>query len=583
MSNSIQLHTVGRGLTLAVMVGALSACGGGGGGSGGSGSSAPATSANHGTVNLALTDGPGDDFNHVWVTITGIALHTSPDQVWNAGDATWQTFNLPAPVTVDLASLNNGALNNLFSGLSLPAGTYRQIRFFFAGANQALTNSAQGTLDNETPAVPLQWNDQVEYQDSTGAIHEAPLEMAYPVQGMQLLGTFEVAAGSTLNLAVDFDLEESIVPFRHDGQEAFTMRPNLRYFDLNHSGAIVGQLDPTQLCAANALPSNTCAYNLIVHAEILTSDGSRHYASHSTVVDPTTGKFVLYPLALADSTGNPLSYDVVIRGRNLQTLLVTGVPASGTPASGATLLQAAPITPTISATEYTAQFATGLAPLTAGHAIFQETLPANLQANPVPYMIRWRNTDPFTGTFFDPIPLENAPLLVAPFNAGNPLAFASVVPQEGTGGYQVAANENAYYTLGANALMTPPNSGSSQVFTPGTPTLDANVVNGSVAGSIAFSNVGNYDHAELVIARFASIITSTDVSALLATQGGAFSVANLPSGSVAAPLPGAYYYAYLRVWKAGTGMPPRIVPANGFIDLRTSNSVAGFNITANLS
>src|SRR5512143_781875 len=124
-----------------LLAGLLAGCGGGG-------SSTPAT----GTVNVALTDGPGDDYDHVWVTVKAISFHTDPNAVWSSTDATWQTTTLPAPVTLDLANLTNGALNQVFAGMKLPAGTYRQIRIFLAGFNDAPTASAV--------AAALAYNDQ---------------------------------------------------------------------------------------------------------------------------------------------------------------------------------------------------------------------------------------------------------------------------------------------------------------------------------------------------------------------------------------------------------------------------------------
>jgi hypothetical protein len=525
-------------------------------------------------MNMALTDGPSDSFNHVWVTIKSISLHTSANQVWDPLDATWKTITLPAPITIDLAQLNNGALNQTFANMQLPVGTYRQIRFFFAGTDDTLTSSAQAIHDNETTPLALQWNDQVEYVDqNSGLVSEAPLEVAYPKQGVQLVGAFSVTAGSTLNLVTDFDLDKIIVPFHHDGMQTFTMRPLLRYFDLNQAGAIAGTIDPANLCQSG-INTSSCAYNLIVHAELLSSDGTRHYATRSTMVNPATGQFVLYPLDLKDSANNTLSYDIVIRGRNMETMLVKGVTPSGTPSSGATQVQSTPISATVNATEYGAQFASALQPLTSGYAIFQQTL----ASGQVPYEVRWNNTDPYTGMFFAPFKLENAGLHVANFNSGNALSFSSVTPTEGSGSYSVATNEAAYYNVSSNVTVQPPGSGSQQTFVPPVPTLAAGLQNGSVSGNLSISNATAYDHATLVISRFANIITTQDVSSLL-SSGGSFSVTGLPAGSTSNPQLGAYYYGYLRLWKAGAHLPAKIVPIPGFIDLRTTNSVTGFNVT----
>jgi len=545
---------------------ALAGCGGGGGGSSTSGTTAAPAMA---TANVAITDAPGDDYQHVWVTISAISFHTDPDAIWDPADASWQTTTLPAPQTVDLTQLNNGTLDMLFSGLQLPPGTYRQIRLFLAGSHDALTNSAQQTHNGL--GQPLQWNDQVEYLSGASTL-ESPLEIAHPVQGIQLLGTFSLAAGGTLNLAVDFNLEESIVPFAHGALNSFTMRPVLRYFDLDQSGAIIGSVNPAALCPVS-VPAASCAYNLIVKAELLEPDGSRHYVERATNVNPTTGRFTLFPVWSRDGDGNLLAYDVLVRGRNMDTFIVQGVsaPMGGLPASGATVV---PQLNPVHSAEYTAQLAQPLAPLTSGDVLFQQTLPGTS----APYEVRWVNTDPFSGLLRIPEPLVTGTLQLAPYSA-SALSFTPVTPAEGPGSYSVAANEIAYYVLSSDSLMAAP-VGASTTFSVAAPTLVARASNGSVSGNLALANLNpSYDTCEMVIARFASAITSIDCTAMLATNGGAFSIANLPAGSASSRLAGAYYYAYVRLSDSASTAPATIAPFPGFIDLRSTNAVTGFNGT----
>jgi len=558
-------------------IAALAACGGGGGG----GSAMPA--APTGTVNVQVTDGPGDEFQHVWVTITGIAFHTDPNTTWSAADATWRTTTLPAPVTIDLTTLNNGVLNQLFSGMALPAGTYHQIRFFFDGAETALDGSALATKDSTGAA--LQWNDQVEFLDGRNgwAITQAPLEIAYPTQGIQLAGTFNVTAGSTLDLAVDFDLEHIIVPFDHGGLTYFTMRPQLHYYDMSQVGAISGTVNPAQLCqtvAAQTVASPACAFNLIVKAELLSADGSRHAVTRETLVDPVSGDFTLYPLATKDANGNAITaYDIVIRGRDMETMLVTGVPVTAGTAPGATgsaaptRLQSTALVLTLNNAEYTAQLASALSPLSSGYAVFQQTLPG---MGAVPYEIRWRNTDPFTGTFRNAIPLQGATsqLHLAPFNGGNTLSFSAVTPQEGAGAFTIADNEAAYYTLSTGSVMQPPASGSAQTFAPVVPALASGVQSGTVNVDLSFSGISADNQCELVLARFASIIDTHDCSTLLSnTTPALFSLTGVPAGAAGAAVPGAYYYAYVRLWNSAAPKQSRkLVPLPGFIDLRSTGT-----------
>ncbi|HXW65567.1 MAG TPA: DUF4382 domain-containing protein [Burkholderiaceae bacterium] len=555
---------------LAAAVGlALAACGGG------SGSSSTPT----GTVNVQVTDGPSDEFQNVWVTFTAIAFHTDPNAQWNPADATWQVIQLSSPQTINLATLNNGSLNNLFMGLNLPVGTYRQVRFLLDGPDAPLDASALATKDSNGAA--LQWNDQVEYlANGSTTLLESPLEIAYPTQGIQLVGTFDVQQNGTISLAVDFDLEHVIVPFNHDSMTYFTMRPNLQYFDMTQVGAITGTINTAKLCqtvAAAVSQTTACAYNLIVKAELLTPNGERHYVARQTTVDPLTGAFTLYPLATQDASGNPItSYDVLIRGREMETMLVTGVPVTagtsptGTDAAGPTKLPGT-VTPILNSDEYVAQFGSALSPLSSGYAIFQQTLSGG-----VPYEVRWRNTDPFTGEFRNPIALQGAtsPLQVASYKS---FTFGPQTPVEGDGGFTVADNEVAYYTLATAGVMSPVAAGATQTFAPAAPALDSGVQSGTINVTLDFSNIKVENNCELVLARFASIIDTYDCSSFLSTNGGgnsgSFALTDVPAGDSATPVPGAYYYAYVRLWETGHGKATRlIVPLDGFIDLRSTTS-----------
>ncbi len=557
---------------------ALVACGGGGGSPGVTGQPTQLT----GTMNVAITDGPSDEFQHVWVTINAISVHTDPNATWSATDATWYTTTLPMPVTLDLTALSNGVLNNLFPGIALPPGTYGQIRFFLTSAETGLTTSAMAIKDSNGAA--LQWNDQVEYLAGATPT-EAPLEIAYPVQGIQLVGNFVLARGSTLNLAVDFDLEHSIVPFRHDGMTYFTMRPTLHYYDLSQAAAIVGQVNPAALCQSVALAisqAQSCAFNLIVKAELLAADGRRNFVARETTVDPKTGNYVLYPLATQDINGNAIGiYDVVIRGRKMATMLITSVAATpGTSPSGTGAAAPAVIGTIVPvpSTEYTAQFAAPLSPLTSGYAIFQQTLPGG---GNVPYEIRWRNTDPFTGEFLNAIPLQDAATMFyfSQWNNGGSLIFTGVAPAEGAGGFTVAQNENAYYALSPDAVMAPPASGTQQTFLPGTPSLVSGVQAGSIVANLSFSAIAVDNNCEFVLVRFASIIDTYDCSSMLGTNGGmnsgSFTLTGIPAGASGASVPGAYYYAYIRLWETGHGaLTRRIVPIPGFINLIGAGSAS---------
>ena len=565
------LHWVTR-LSAVIVLGAgLVACGGGGGG---------AASGNSGSIAVAVTDGPGDDYSHVWVTVKQIAFHTDANAVWNPSDATWKVYALPTPVTVDLAALNNGQLSNMFGTLSLPTGTYRQIRFFLDGQDDALQASAQAITSNASGTPALAWNDQVEYISSTGTVSEAPLEIANAKQGIQLNGTFTITSGSTLSIVVDFDLEHDIVRFHHGSQTAFTMRPNLKYYDLSQVGAITGQVNPAALCPQNytsryATTSNSsnCGYNLIVKAEILSADGTRHVDARATTVK-SDGSFVLFPLP-----ANVSSYDVLVRGRNIPTSLITNVPVTSgtTPTSGATVIPEFAVTPALG-NEYFANLSAGVNP-TSSWILFDQSFAS--VGGGLPYEVRWGNTNPFTGVLENPEALQLGSVNIAPYQSGS-LNFTATTPTQGAGNYTVASNSTAYYNASGFSTLTSVAAAGSTTFTVANPQLNtALAVQGSVTGTISLGTTAQsaYNNGYLVFARFANIMNSEDISSSIA--GGSISYTlNLPAGSPSMTVPGAYYYAYLVLWNSAHPISTlTVVPFNGYADLRSSTTLTGFNVS----
>ncbi|HTT11891.1 MAG TPA: DUF4382 domain-containing protein [Burkholderiaceae bacterium] len=540
----------------------LTACGSGGS----SGSTSPAPM---GTVNVAVTDAPTKDFDHVWVTVSEIRFHTSIDA--NTGDPGWLKFPLTTPVTLDLAALDNGALSAVFNGLSLPAGTYQQIRLLLVADTDPLSNSAQ--------AQGLTYNDQVNWTDASNVSHLAPLEIAAPRQGISLDGTFTAATGATLNLVVDFDVGHDVVHFLHGGNDAFTLKPNLRYFDLAQAGAVTGSVDTTNLCTT---ATTGCAFNLVIKSEELSADGSHHNATRFTTIR-SDGSFTLFPLRVpAGQTST--SIDVLVRGRDMETILVRGVPvvAGTTPSSSPTQVSATPLPLTIG-TEYTANAASAVAP-TGAWVNFYQTLSSTGQAE-VPYEVRYRHLDPFTGTFFQDIPLSLGPIHVGAYVAGGSPTLAANTPVESAGGFLVFAGDLAYTRTEASSDPLVPGTGSPTLFTMPALTVDATVATAdSISGTILQATANTYDKGELVVVRMGTIVTTQPLDAVLAANGGTggtYTVANLPGGSAAKTVPGAYYYLYARVWNSGHPLLTlRRVDFNGFADLRTG-SATGINATLN--
>ena len=539
------------GLALTVL---LAACGGGGSSS----SSTPTTMA-MGQANVALADAPSLDFDHVWITVRQIDFHQLDTA--SPTDPQWLTFPLPAPVTIDLTQYANGNLAQVFSGLSLPAGTYRQIRLLVVDDEAALTASAL--------ADQLQYNDQVDYTDAAGGSHSRPLEIIGPRQGISLLGTFTVAAGAPLDLVLDFDLDDDVVRFPDplgSGLDSFTLKPNLRYFDLAHSGAIVGQVDPTRLAL-----NGGGAYNLVIKAEQLSADGSHHQVMRATTVRGD-GTFTLFPIAVAGSTQN---YDVLVRGRAMETLIVRNVPvtAGSTPSSGATQVSSAAL-PITAGAEYTMNLTGAMAP-TGSWVNFFQTLPSSIDPSPVPYEVRFRHVNPFSGLIEIPFPLSSGSLHVGDYVAAGSPAFTTVTPSEGAGGFD-AVGGALQYANSTRVATSPPLAGTNTSIQIPALAVAPAFAPGQLTVNIATATPGRFTHGQLVVSRYGMIVDSLPIDADLA-GGGSVAMTNLPSGTTASPDRGAFYYAWLRVWNPSS-VRPHIVPVLGFANLTTSSS-ATLNVT----
>ena len=104
------------GSVAALGLGMLVACGGGGG-------------TPQGSLRLALTDAPACGYDHVYITVDRVRVHTSA----NAQDqeAGWQELLVRPRQRLDLLALTNGVLQELGT-LPLPAGQYQQMRLVLA-------------------------------------------------------------------------------------------------------------------------------------------------------------------------------------------------------------------------------------------------------------------------------------------------------------------------------------------------------------------------------------------------------------------------------------------------------------------
>ena len=133
---------------------------------------ASSKSTGTGTVSIYVKDLPAN-WTHVNVTFSEVKIHKASAD----NESGWYNLTLQAQ-TVDLASLTN--VSELLASANVSAGKYTQIRLVVV--------SVVGTMDNGTV---------VEFDVPSGE-----LKTTHP---------FNVTAGHTETLTLDFDLEHSII------------------------------------------------------------------------------------------------------------------------------------------------------------------------------------------------------------------------------------------------------------------------------------------------------------------------------------------------------------------------------------
>jgi Domain of unknown function (DUF4382)/Carboxypeptidase regulatory-like domain len=256
-----------RRLGATALVVALGACSGSGAGS-----------AATGTLRVALTDAPSCGYDHVWVTIEKLRVHQNATAA--DADGGWTELALAPARRVDLTDLTNGVLEELGS-LPLAVGSYSQARLVLG------SNGATGAASLANAVQP-----------TTGAVAALATPNAQQ-SGLELKTHFEIAAGQTADLLLDFDACKSVAKAGNSGN--YELKPVVSVVPRVTSG-IQGFL------ATTLSPSTT-----IIAAQ------QNGVTVRSTTPD-ASGKFSVPFL----STG---TYSVVIMSEGHATAVVTDVPA----------------------------------------------------------------------------------------------------------------------------------------------------------------------------------------------------------------------------------------------------------------
>jgi hypothetical protein len=281
------------------------------------GSSSPTTTG-MATANVHLSDpstctSPNGPFSHVYVTISDVQVHTSASAGPN--DAGWVDLTpklSQSPQQVDLLgpAVSQCFLANMGDSLQLQAGNYQQIRVILSTTVPA----GQGKGNGGTDACGSQANCVVLADNSIHTLllsSEAKTGLKIP-SGQIANGGFNIAAGQTKDLDIDFDTCDSIV---QEANGDYRLKPVLH----------AGEVSTTSTSINGVVVDNATGKPLdgIVEIALEQKNTNGVDSVFMSTVAGLDGSFVFCPLPAG-------TYDLVIVGRSsagvvYSPTVVTGV------------------------------------------------------------------------------------------------------------------------------------------------------------------------------------------------------------------------------------------------------------------
>jgi hypothetical protein len=368
------------------------------------------------------------------------------------------------------------------------------------------------------------------------------------------------------------DGAKDLVPFAYSNLTGMLLNPHVTAYDQAASGAIQGTLDVSSLTGVSS--TSTSSYlNIQVTAESLSADGTRHIAVNSAPVS-SSGTFTVYPLSTSSSS--PTSYDLVIHGPGIATIIVKGVTVNAGAPSTTTPVNIGTITPRAATSSFTVSLNT-TTPLPAGALVgFYQTLPGSSE---VPYLIDEQPIDPFSRTFASPEslslatqtlstasqPISAASIDYGTFASGSTVTLTSADPTEGTSTYRVAGTAPLFTDGALTATVSP------SVTTVAVPTLTA--ASGATLDTVTFTisktTAGKYNKGELIISHDGAIVATAVLDTILTQTANGTLTISLPGGSAAGQFADGLYYVSVRTWNTSTlaTLPNREIYPNP-LDLR---------------
>lgn len=558
-------------------------------------------------TDVSATANVKSQYSHVWVTIQDVKFSTSATAA--AGDSSWLDFPLSTPVTIDLATVTNGGLAVFGSALKIPTGTYAQMQLQLTDTVPLVTSAQSvGLLYNDqveyldstgaATAAPLELvhpeqgiilGVSLTIPNNTKAALDAlntsrattpNATGTNPTTGLTTTGTTTSAgtttcattttntatttpitttsdtctggvATATFAVGIDFDAERDLVPFTYSSLPGFLLNPHLVAYDLGTAGTIQGQIDLSQLTTTTTPATASGNPDIEVSAESLSSDGTRHVVVKSAPLH-SDGSFVLYPLTTdATSAGatTTTTYDLVIHGPLIDTVIIKSVPASvaAPAAAGSAALSTVALT---SAADYLVNVSTAVPFTTAGALVqFYQTVPVSGE---VPYVVAQQPIDPFNNDFAGDAALSAGPIAVGTYSGGVASTPVSEAPAEGTGAYQVAAVAPNFSngTLGTKVSVPNPITTTAVLVKIAPLTVATGAASDSLTVATSVAAPGKYNNGELIVSQNGAIIAVAALGSVLDQSSGSVTLSHVPGGTSSQALNSGIYDLSAWVWNS---------------------------------
>jgi hypothetical protein len=442
------------------------------------------------------------------------------------------TLSVPSNLKAELEALDEGATNTDTDETGTTGTTGTTGGLGFGGTE---TNSTTG-LETTTPVCTPTTTTSTLSTDTTTT---------------PLTDTTDNCTSTTntqFAVAIDFDAERDLVPFIFSNQPGFLLNPHLTAYDLSTAGTIQATLNLNALAGSSCtsttttgtttgtstITSSTASGNpaIEVSAETLSSDGTRHVVVLSAPLQ-SDGSFVLYPLTTdATSAGatTTTTYDLVVHGPQIQTVIIKSVPPSVSAPSAATSASLSGIC-LATAADFLVNVSTSNHFTTPGALVqFYQTVPVSGE---VPYVIAQQPIDPFNLDFAGDAALAAGPIAVTFYSGANAATPVSEAPSEGSGAYRVSAIAPNYNDGSLTPTVTAP---ATITTTPLIVSLSPlSVATGAEAETLSVEtsviSPGKYDGGELILTANGAIIAVASLTPVLNESAGSVTLTNIPGGS----------------------------------------------------